>query len=100
MRLPAPVSEGGVAASVPCAPEAGVEEPAVLCVRRHVGSVVPHPSSVRIVARVAVGAVVVLSSVDRRRQPRRERLRPWPPRRGQEADDTERGDQEEAGGDE
>jgi hypothetical protein len=46
MGSPAPVSEGRVAAAVPCAPEAGVQEPAVLRVRRHVGSIVPHPSSV------------------------------------------------------
>ena len=45
-RTPPPVPEGGIPAAVPGAPEAGVEERALLRVGRHVGSIVPHPSSV------------------------------------------------------
>lgn len=69
-RPPTPVLEGVIPASVSQAPEAGVEEWAVLrVISRHTGIGVPHPSPVRVVTFVAAGATVLraaLAADDRR----------------------------------
>ena len=94
---PAPVPEGVVPAAVLHAPETGVEERAVLVVRRrHTGVVVPHPSPVRIVT-FAAGAVVLHAApaADRRQQRLEEQPRRRRPAWWKEGDEAEREEEEE-----
>ena len=96
VRPPAPVPEGVVHAAVLHAPETGVEERAVLVVRRHTGVVVLHPSPVRIVAFTAGAVVLRATPAADRRQPRLEE-QPWRrrPARWKEGDEAEREEEEE-----
>ena len=98
VRPPAPVPEGVVPAAVLHAPETGVEERAVLVVRRHPGVVVLHPSPVRIVAFTAGAVVLRATPAADRRQPRLEE-QPWRrrPARWKEGDEAEREEEEENG---